>query len=152
MVAAFICVIAIFYFQVNAQRNDSAKIENLESQISDFKIINEQTSEEIKSLQNAPPKPITLEDILKESNKIYGKDERTRKEGFLWIDQKASTFIVTLGALNGLKPGSRLVVYDDGKKVGQVVVKTPLDVTSYVQPVNKFSSDPNQNYFRVVAE
>ncbi len=152
IIVAFICVIGIFYFVVEDQKVDLTKIDNLETQLSDFKIIHEQTEEELQTLQKAPPKPITLQDILKESKKIYSQDEKNRKEGYLWIDQKASTFIVTLGALNGLKPGSRLGVYEGDKKVGQVVVETPLDVTSYVQPVDQFSSASNQNYFRVVKE
>ncbi len=148
---AFICVLAIFYVVVNGQQAQTAQMEELKARVDSLKIARDQTKEELETLKKAP-KTMSLQDLLKQSEAQYGSSEKNRKEGFLWIDRKSSTYLITLGALNGLTPGSHLNIYLDKERVGNVVVETPLDVISYVHPVGKSLKDFSQDYYRVVVE
>ena len=148
---AFLCVLAIFYVIVNGQQTQTVQMENLKTRVDSLTMARDQAKEELDTLKKAP-KTMSLQDILKQSEAQYGKDEKNRREGLLWIDRKASTYVITLGALNGLTPGSQLNVYQDNQRVGKLVVETPLDVISYVHPVGKSLKDFSQDYYRVVAE
>ncbi|MDO8581027.1 MAG: hypothetical protein Q7S13_06065 [Candidatus Omnitrophota bacterium] len=77
--------------------------------------------------------------------------DQSRKDGFLWIDRKTSRWVVTLGAIHGLKANSLLAVYQGDKVIGQVKVTRAFDVISYVQPMDgpKFEQS---DYFRVVIQ
>ena len=152
IICAFICILGLFKFMVDFQKVNVDKIDALEVNLQNLKIEREKTSEELESLKKAPPKPINLEDIVRESQKVYGVEEKNQKQGYLWIDRQTSTYLVTLGALNGLHPGSRLGIYSGNDKIGQAVVETPLDVISYVRPMGKKLDEFESDYYRVEIE
>ncbi len=95
---------------------------------------------------------VSLKRLVAQSEEIYGKNEKSRKEGFLWVDQQASQYVVTLGAINNLFPGDYLTVYDGDKKIGQVKVESSFDIISYVQPLEKINRIFQKDYYRVVIE
>ena len=79
--------------------------------------------------------------------------EKQKKEGHLWIDRNSKTFIVTLGALNGIEVGTRLALYDGAERIGSLHVARVMDVISYVEPVgSKTLNDFASNYYKVVFE
>jgi hypothetical protein len=66
--------------------------------------------------------------------------------------------MVTLGAANGLVPGSYLAVYQEvvdqsgmpiNQKVCDVVIEEAYDIVSYVRLVEKKISDFSKDYYRV---
>jgi hypothetical protein len=77
--------------------------------------------------------------------------DQSRKDGFLWIDRKTSRWVVTLGAIHGLKADSLLAVYQGDKVIGQVKVTRAFDVISYVQPMDSPKFEQS-DYFRVVIQ
>tara|TARA_B100000745_G_scaffold286395_1_gene222298 strand:- start:184 stop:630 length:447 start_codon:yes stop_codon:yes gene_type:complete len=94
----------------------------------------------------------TLESLVKEAEAHYDDDEKSRTDGFLWIDRSNSKYVVTLGAVNGVYPEAELTVYDGDDRVGEVIVDTSFDVISYVQPMGTEFSDLPNDYYKVVLE
>ncbi len=80
------------------------------------------------------------------------KEERHRKEGVLWIDQQASQYIITLGAVNEISLGDYLTIFDGKQKIGQVKVIELFDTISYVQPLEKKKKSMKKKYYRVIVE
>ena len=120
IVLAIICGITSFYFlEVNPEltRREQARLRQ---------------EAELKAA--AQEEAISLKAVLKQSEKIYPPQETGRKEGVMWFDRKASRFVVTLGAINGLSKGSVLSVYDGDDKIAEVKVESALDAISYVNP------------------
>ena len=104
-----------------------------------------------------PPAPaisdkLDMAKLVQVSKAVYGEGEQSRKEGFMWIDRKEAKCVVTLGALNGVNPGSVLSIYDGNQKVGQVSVDSSYDVISYAHPVDKAVDQFNGDYYRAVLE
>ena len=95
---------------------------------------------------------MNLNKLVDEAKAVYGEGEQNRKEGFLWIDRKESKWVVTLGALNGVKPGSVLSIYNGNQKVGQVAVDDLFDVISYVHPLEKGPEQFTSDYYRAAIE
>ena len=95
---------------------------------------------------------IKLSELVRKAKRVYGSEEKERKEGVLWIDREHSVTLATLGALNGLKPGDQLSVYDGDNKITNVVVDKTLDVISYVQPIDDSVGKLESNSYRVVIE
>lgn len=149
---AFVCVIGIFYFMINAQRVQFGEIAALNERVASLDSERDVLERLTGDLEQKVGSSIALEKILKEADKVYGDTEKDRREGHLWIDHASATFVVTLGALNGLMPGSHLTVYDGASKIGSVIVETPLDVISSVQPVDKTLAQFTNDYYRVVFE
>ena len=150
--AFFILLVSFYVTKVKPELafRKSVKNKKLSAQVAKVQERVQAIKDEQREVQ--PPGMISLKNIVKESESLYGQSEKNRKEGYLWIDQKSSQYVVTLGAVNGLKPGSRLSVYDGDTKIGQVMVDTPFDVISYVQPVNNLQSSLTSDYYRVVIE
>ena len=151
VIVAFICLGVLFYYMAQANSQSQQKIAGLQVQLTNLiaeKAVNQMKPSDVK---RAAGTPVLLEDLVKKAEEVYGEDEKKQKEGFLWIDKEANSFMVTLGALNGLAKGSRLSVYDGDQKIDEVVVETVLDVIAYVKPQNS----PEQyqgTYYRVVIE
>jgi len=152
IVFAFLCVLGLFYFLVDSQRMNLEKIGSLEGKMKNLELEKEKVHEELQEWKQAPPKPISVSDIVVEAEKMYGLGQQNQQNGFLWIDRQADTYIVTLGVLNGLKQGSFLTLYDGNKKVGKVVVQLPLDVISYVDFVNNDVESLAKDYYQVAIE
>ena len=110
----------------------------------------EQRVAEIKKAQQDDGS-VNLSALMKEAEAVYGPQEKNRKEGVLWVDRATSSFVVTLGALNGILPGKQLSVYQGNQKLGQVTVDSSFDVISYVHPENSLDLSGN-DYYRVTVE
>jgi hypothetical protein len=142
-IIAFVGITFIFYVVIETQRTGAQEMSTLEEEmelLSTEKDIVLRKMEELKQEGMS----VRLDSILKEANQIYGEDEKERKEGHLWIDREAKTFIITLGALNGLDTGNRLAA--------SVEVDVPMDVISYVHPVDKTLADFKEDSYRIVFE
>ena len=152
VIIAFVCLAALFYYLVDANRVNQEKLATLQVQLTD--LINEKASPAMSAAraQKARGQPLLVQDRVKKAEDVYGEEVRKQREGFLWIDKEASSFMVTLGALNGLSAGSRLAVYDGDQKIDEVVVENVLDVLSYARPVKNKIGDFQGNYYRVVIE
>lgn len=151
IVGAFVGVCAIFYMMTNEGLQKEEKIKNLNDQLVTVNAEKDIMEGELESLK-AQADSIKIETIVAQSQKMYGQDESSRKEGLLWVDRKSKMYIVTLGALNGLEPGSTLSVFDGENRVGEVTVDLPLDVISYVQPTKRSSEKMTKNSYRVLIE
>jgi len=152
MAAAFICVVAVFYFSLDSQQNQEREIQSLQEELLAVRTEKELTQQEAEGLKEQVGQTIYLEKLLEKSDNYYGDEEKGRREGFLWIDRKNDTLLVTLGALNGLSAGARLTVFDGDQQVGYVRVETPLDVISYVIPANPAKDIFDKDHYRVVFE
>lgn len=152
IIMAFGCVVGIFYFLVSAQQTAVQETETLRAQLADMDAKQDSAEQKISELEGMAGRSIELDKLLGKADKLYGPEEKSRREGHLWIDRKADVFIVTLGAINGIEPGRQLTVYDGEKKVGMVRVEKPLDVISYVTPVEQKPNEFSGDYYRVVFE
>jgi hypothetical protein len=150
--AAFIGVVTIFYLVINDLRLQSARLDAVKEQLAAAdaeKSVIEQKSAELAQVAG---KSIRVDHLVTESRKINQGTIKESKEGYLWVDRSAGVWIVTVGVLNGAGPGSRFTVYQGQEAVDTVVVQTPLDVISYVQPTEKLKNQFDNDYFRVVLE
>jgi len=150
--AAFVCIVAVFYFLLNSQQARDQEIQDLREKLLAVGTEKDLAAQKADDLEEKVGQSIYLEKLLQESNEVYGDEEKNRREGFLWIDRKNDTLLVTLGALNGLTAGMRLTVFDGDQQVGFVKVETPLDVISYVYPSDPQKDIFEKNYYRVVFE
>ena len=111
-------------------------------------------SKEPTSLREKPAAqtPTPLAPPEEKTQGPYDKNQQNKKEGFLWVDQKSSRLVVTLGTTHGLRVGKYLTVYEGTENRGQVAVDTPFETISYVHPVEKVMNLSQNNYYRVVIE
>ncbi len=152
IVTAFVCATGVFYVMVNTQMANSEEISALKMQLGLLGAEKAEIERLTLILEKKVGSSIDVEKIVKEADKIYADTEKRRREGHLWIDRKAETCIATLGALHGLTQGSRLTIYDGNDEIGFLRVEIPLDVISYVQPINKPFDQFKNDYYRVVFE
>ena len=151
ILAAFLGICFIFYVLNSDNSSKTQAIQELNDDLTQLEAEKKIVEGELENLK-IQGDSIKLNKLVVESERIYGNNERTRKEGLLWMDKESQTFVVTLGALNGLTQGSRLTIYDADKKVGSVVVELPMDVISYVKPADKSDSELTKSYYRAVFE
>ena len=152
IIASFVCVMAIFYFLLDAHQNKLQEIDSLQEQLSFLDTQKSVLERKANALEEEMGKAIDLKKFIEEAQRTYDDDEKSRKEGTLWVDRRSQALIITLGAVNGLEAGTRLTVYDGKNKIGFVSVETPLDVISYVQPIGPTLSQLQDDYYRVVIE
>ena len=152
IVLSYLFVAVILYFMGDANRKNNEKLATLQVQLTN--LMSEQSSRELKPADASLTKrePINIDDFLAKAESIYGKAELDRKEGVLWVDRKGGQFMVSLGAVNGLKAGSRLGIYDGDNKIGDVIVQDPFDLVAYVNPVEKSIKDFEKNYYRAASK
>ncbi|MFA5259834.1 MAG: hypothetical protein WC450_01240 [Candidatus Omnitrophota bacterium] len=116
----------------------------------------EETKAEVEetntALLNALGSEVSVSRVIQEADKVYDEKVKTAKDGYLWVDRSSQTWVVTLGALNGLSEGSRLSVFDGNEKIDTVKVAVAMDVISYVVPTERLKNQYNADYFRVVKE
>jgi hypothetical protein len=151
ILASFICVSLIFYLMGHMNMTSMNELSQIKEELTVLDIEKTNSQKELKDVKEQL-NTINLEQILGKAQTVYSAEESQRKEGLLWIDQKTSRYVVTLGALNGLHPGSALGVYDGSRRVGEVIVDTPLDVISYVRPDTNSTRKLKDNNYRVVIE
>ena len=152
IIVSFVCVAVILYFIGRANRMNVEKLSSLEVQLANLIAEKAEGQMSQSDFNRVKRTPINEAEFLSRAESIYGKGELDRKEGILWIDRKSSLYMITLGAVNGLKAGSNLSIYEGDTKIGDVAVHTPFDIISYVQPVGKSLVDLNKNYYRVVVK
>ncbi len=92
---------------------------------------------------------ISFKSLLERAEQVYDPSEKDRREGVLWLDRSTSRYVVTLGAINGLKPQDSLIVVEANKRIGEVIADTTFDVISYVHPTENTASRLRSNYYRV---
>jgi len=153
IIIAFLCTIIIFYFIISTHKETVEEVGVLKEKVGILSTEKQLAKHKISKLKSEVGKSLYIDNILDKANKIYDEKEKARREGYLWIDRGADTYIATLGALHGVTSGSRLVVYDGDKEIGHVRVDTAMDVVSYVYPTNNDSADQFPgDYYRVVFE
>ncbi len=147
---AFICVAAILFFLGGVNQENQEKAAALEVRLANSIAEKADANLNEEDAMRVKRTPVKLEDFLARAESIYGKQEMNRKEGVFWVDRKSSSMMVNLGAVNGLRPGSALGVYEGESKIADVTVVSTLDLISYVNPVEKKLDDFKNNYYRVV--
>lgn len=152
IITAFGCVVGIFYFVASEHQTTLEETKVLQEKLLDLDAKQDAAREKIFELEQLAGRSIEVDKLLREADKLYGQEEKARREGHLWIDRQAGVFIITLGGINGLQVGQRLAVYNQDTKVGEVQVEKPLDVISYVTPVDQRMHEFSQDYYRVVKE
>lgn len=150
VIIAFVCAVGVLYFMGQKQEDAHQRIASLEVELAN--IIADQSEPVIREtdLGWVKREPVKLEDYISKAEGLYGDSELLRNEGVLWVDHKSGHFIVTLGAVNALKQGSFLDVYQGDEIIEQIVVDTALDIISYVTPVSKTVDDFDKSYYKVV--
>ena len=159
VIAATSGLTAFYYLKVKpelASREEelSASVEKMKSTATMVKQTVSESKDKQKSgtAETTKASGMNLKSIVDRAKSTYSEAEQKRKEGYLWIDRANSKFIVTLGAVQGLLPGDYLTVYDGDKKIGQVTIETPFDVTAYVRPLGESADLFKKNYYHVVKE
>jgi len=149
LVISFLCIIVVIYFMGQSNQKNAERIASLEVQL--VNIISEKSQEELapEDAKKVERKTVDLQDLLSKAEILYGPEELKRTEGVLWVDRKDNNFIMTLGMVNGVTVGSRISVYEQDKKFGEIEVQKVLDIISYVKPIDKELKDFSSNYYRV---
>lgn len=161
VVVAFFCIAAAFYFVSAQTTTDAKRLADLQVQLTN--LINQKGTPYLSKDEQELVKrePVKAADILARTEKVYGTKELTRKDGILWIDREKAACMITLGAANGLKPGSHLAIYQEIKgpdstvisqKIADAVVDKAYDIVSYVSISDKPLSGFVNDYYRVTAE
>ena len=149
---SFVCLTGVFYFMINSQKAKAQETATLNEQITLLKTEKEAGERKLAEIEKSLGKSVRLENVLQAANQTLDPKEKDRREGYLWVDRQRQSWSVTLGALNGVSIGTRLTVYDGEIKVGIIKVLTPLDVISYVQPLDDSVKGLKDDYYRVVLE
>jgi len=97
-------------------------------------------------------KKVSLRPLVDEAKGVYSSSEKEKKEGYLWVDNTSSNYVVTLGVVNGIFAGDDLTVYDGNKEIGRVTIDTAFDVISYVAVNVDLIKILKKDYYRVVKE
>ena len=147
IIGAFVLIGGVIYLIGTIHITHLKKIVTLKAKLADLS--SQQAEQESKISREGQ---IRLADILSKTKSIYAREEGSRKEGIFWVDRASSLSMITLGALNGLKPGDRLNVYEGETKITAVAVDKLLDVISYVKPLDKSLAELDADYYRVVKE
>lgn len=143
---SFVGGVSLFYMRVSAQEDSIAQLtKDLDTTKAEKDFVNRKA----ETLEAQVGRVIDRERVVKESGKIHGGQEASRRSGALWIDRKSSRIIITLGALNGVDKGNFLNVYDGDAKFASVKVTSALDVVAYVEPVDMSISDFRKDYYSV---
>ena len=152
IVSSFLCVVAVFYQVVNNWQENSRQLEIVLRRLAESEAGQAAARSEAQHLAHRMGRGIEFESLMAASRQHHGFEERTRRQGDLWIDRQGDQWMVTLGALNGLREGSLLRVMDGTQEVGMVAVKTVLDVVSYVSPLDNRDLFQDDIYHVVVEE
>ncbi len=152
VIGAFGVVTLLIYMMGRVNMENQKKIASLEFEVTNLIGERESAHKSPAESPRAMGAPVTLKDLVDKAGGLYTEEEKKQKEGFLWIDREAKTATITLGALNGLAPGSVLNVYDGDKKIDTARVEFTYDVISYVKPANLNLEDYGGNYYRVTYE
>ncbi|MCR4337439.1 MAG: hypothetical protein NUV91_06500 [Candidatus Omnitrophica bacterium] len=136
------------YSLLDAQRLQLSEVHALQAQLDVSQRQKNSLVSRMEELERTLDASISLDRGLVKARQNYNQKENSRdgNGGYLWVDRQSQTLLITLGSLNGVMPGSRLVIYDQQKKpVGSVKAETSLDAISYVSlldvPLNQLKED-----------
>lgn len=152
LVLAFLGVVVIFYFLLENYRSQSANLEAYKEQVTAAKIKNNALEQKASELAVGTGRAVRVDYLVEEARNVYKGSAQETREGYLWVDRSGESWIVTLGVLQGVESGSRLSVLEGQDVIDTVIVQTPMDVISYVQPSVKLKNQFNRDYFRVVLQ
>ena len=142
-------VVVLIFGRLSARDEEVAF---LKAQVSLAEETKAEVEETNATLLDALGREVSLSRVIQEADKVYDEKVKTAKDGYLWVDRSSKTWVVTLGALNGLAQGSRLSVFNGNEKIDTVEVSTAMDVISYVVPTERLKNQYDIDYFRVVKE
>jgi len=151
VLVAFGCAVGVLYQMTNDHHE---KVQEVAAITEKLELVDQEKNlaeQEVENLAKRVGKEIELQRLVDIAQQEYGIEESERKEGDLWIDRDGEVWMVTLGILNGIEKGSRLRVLDGEEQLGIVVVKTALDVVSYVYPLEDRGQYKEDSY-RVAVE
>lgn len=148
--AAFVFIFVIFYLVVKTHQRQLEAYDSLQEKMEAINIERVAVEEMAAELKAKVGTSVSLDNLMAQAQKTYGPEEKNRREGVLWIDRAAKSCYITLGAVQGLAAGDKLKVFEGTTEIGAVRVETPLDVISYVRPINKELDDFGKDYYRVV--
>ena len=150
ILAAFGCVVGVIYQILNDRQQKVQEVEEIEKMAARISEEKSSAQSEVRDLAQRAGQEIELAHLISAAQREYGDEEQQRKQGDLWVDHEGGSWVVTLGALNGVKKGTRLRVFESEKEIGVVVAHTVLDVVSYVSPLenkDRFQDDIYQVVF-----
>ena len=142
-------VVVLIFGKLKARDEELAL---LKAQVSLAEETQSEMEETNTALLDALGREVSVSRVIQEADKVYDENVKAAKDGYLWVDRSSKTWVVTLGALNGLAQGSRLSVFDGNEKVDTVEVAIAMDVISYVVPTDRLKNQYDTDYFRVVKE
>jgi len=135
IIAAFVCILALFYQIVTIHREEALKVQDTKVMAERISQEKEAAEKEVRRLEGKVGREIDVDRLVSAAQQEYGRAEGQRTAGDLWVDHENDTWVVTLGALNGVQKGTRLRVLGSGQEIGRVIAETVLDVISYVRPL-----------------
>lgn len=161
LICAFIAAMTAFYF-INEKADANLKeVDTLQVQMANLIAEKGEKYLPASDRERVKRERVDIEDVLLRTEKVYGEKELKRKDGILWIDRASSACMITLGAANGLIPGTYLSVYDEvanpdgttiSEKVADVIVEKTFDIVSYVTISDKKFGDFSRDYYRVTVK
>jgi hypothetical protein len=151
IVTAFMCLLGVFYMIVQQKRDKETRLAEIQQEMAVLDTEKNLVQNKVFELSQTAGREIELERVLERVGDEEFAQEQARQEGDLWIDRSTGSWVITLGALNGVASGQMIGVYDDEKRVGTVKVQTVLDVISYVQPFTN-EADFTKVVYRVVIQ
>ncbi|MCB9771450.1 MAG: hypothetical protein H6754_02735 [Candidatus Omnitrophica bacterium] len=149
---SFLGAIFLFYLTVNAQSAKEEEVKELSQELLLVGTEKDAAYSKAKTLQAQVGRVIDLDKVVTASQKVHGEKEANRIDGTLWIDRKSQKYIMTLGILNGVTKGSRLIIYDGDNKLATIKVISALDVVSFGEPVDKKITDFTKDYYQVKSQ
>lgn len=149
---AFVGTVAMLYVLIGDLNGRTQRLEELRTEMDLLAEERQSMADKNDELAARVGTGISLDRLLSAAEEVYPDDVKNSRTGYLWVDRQADAWMITLGAVNGLRVGTRLPVYDGDQVVDTVEVETPLDVISYVRPTQKLKSQFDKDYFRVVIE
>ena len=124
---AFVFMIGVAYFIDQRNQESLQEISALQVELANNVAEKAQDYLSKNDLEKINREPIRLADVLAKAEIIYGQQELNRKDGVLWIDRKSSSLMITLGAVNGLVPGTYLSVYKERRQSNGTIINEPID-------------------------
>ncbi len=151
IVTAFMCLLGVFYMIVQQKRDKEMRMVELQEEMAILDTEKNLVLNKMDTLEKTAGREIELKSVLERVDEEEFTQEQSRREGDLWIDRQSGSWVITLGALNGIKAGDMVGVYDGDKRMGTVAVETVLDVVSYVRPVTN-EADFKKAVYKVTAQ
>ncbi len=151
IITAFMCVLGVFYMIVEQKRDKEMQVAEMREEMAVLDTEKGLVQDKMFKLEQTAGREIELTRVLERVGEEEFAQEQNRQQGDLWIDRSTNSWVITLGALNGIAAGERISVYDDERRMGTVVVETVLDVISYVRPFTG-DADFTKSFYKVIVQ